>query len=416
MNNPDQNGVVQGENGHLRPISQCFVDALRKQGQIKNNQCGIADLQQNAFDKKVLFVDVLNRSVGVFLVFDVRKSNGEGLGAKLLITQIEKKKDAHHANGAVKSFGCRDDDAQTGDACLIGIILGGVFLNHEDRESVALVENNPEQVVNEKVMLVLSDGQTIGLAHQGTDSIYIGQATIIKKENQLAYQRRQDTLGTRVEEERNRIITTVGGDYCFILSDGTKVWLNAESELDFPVDFVGKERVVRLKGEAYFEVKPDAAHPFIVETRGVRTRVLGTSFNIKAYDNEESIFTTLLTGKVKVSAIGEENESVVLTPGMQSEWQENGQKMSVKKVNAENFTAWRQGAFMFDNENIMVVTRVLERWYGLKFIYNENVHEHTFSGRLSKDEPLESILETLTFTGGPQFKIEKDVVYIIEKK
>ena len=306
--------------------------------------------------------------------------------------------------------------AVTGAACLIGIILGGVFLNHEDRESVALVENNPEQVVNEKVMLVLSDGQTIGLAHQGTDSIYIGQATIIKKENQLAYQRRQDTLGTRVEEERNRIITTVGGDYCFILSDGTKVWLNAESELDFPVDFVGKERVVRLKGEAYFEVKPDAAHPFIVETRGVRTRVLGTSFNIKAYDNEESIFTTLLTGKVKVSAIGEENESVVLTPGMQSEWQENGQKMSVKKVNAENFTAWRQGAFMFDNENIMVVTRVLERWYGLKFIYNENVHEHTFSGRLSKDEPLESILETLTFTGGPQFKIEKDVVYIIEKK
>ena len=300
--------------------------------------------------------------------------------------------------------------AVTGAACLIGIILGGVFLNHEDRESVALVENNPEQVVNEKVMLVLSDGQTIGLAHQGTDSIYIGQATIIKKENQLAYQRRQDTLGTRVEEERNRIITTVGGDYCFILSDGTKVWLNAESELDFPVDFVGKERVVRLKGEAYFEVKPDAAHPFIVETRGVRTRVLGTSFNIKAYDNEESIFTTLLTGKVKVSAIGEENESVVLTPGMQSEWQENGQKMSVKKVNAENFTAWRQGAFMFDNENIMVVTRVLERWYGLKFIYNENVHEHTFSGRLSKDEPLESILETLTFTGGPQFKIEKDVV------
>ena len=306
--------------------------------------------------------------------------------------------------------------AVTGAACLIGIILGGVFLNHEDRESVALVENNPEQVVNQKVMLVLSDGQTIGLAHQGTDSIYIGQATIIKKENQLAYQRRQDTLGTRVEEERNRIITTVGGDYCFILSDGTKVWLNAESELDFPVDFVGKERVVRLKGEAYFEVKPDAAHPFIVETRGVRTRVLGTSFNIKAYDNEESIFTTLLTGKVKVSAIGEENESVVLTPGMQSEWQENGQKMSVKKVNAENFTAWRQGAFMFDNENIMVVTRVLERWYGLKFIYNENVHEHTFSGRLSKDEPLESILETLTFTGGPQFKIEKDVVYIIEKK
>lgn len=306
--------------------------------------------------------------------------------------------------------------AVAGAACLIGIILGGFFLNYGDREPVVLVENNPEQVVNEKVMLVLSDGQTIGLAHQDIDSIYIGQATIIKKENQLAYQKKQNTLEARVEEERNRIITTVGGDYFFILSDGTKVWLNAESELDFPVDFIGKERVVRLKGEAYFEVEPDAAHPFVVETKDVRTRVLGTSFNIKAYDNEERVFTTLLTGKVEVSAVGEENESVVLTPGMQSEWQREGQKMSVKEVNAENFAAWRQGFFMFDNENIMVITRVLERWYGLKFITNENICEHTFSGSLSKDEPLESILETLTYTGGPQFKIEKDVVYIIEKR
>ena len=216
--------------------------------------------------------------------------------------------------------------AVAGAACLIGIILGGFFLNYGDREPVALVENNPEQAVNEKVMLVLSDGQTIGLAHQGIDSIYIGQATIIKKGNQLAYQKKQDTLEARVEEERNRIITTVGGDYFFILSDGTKVWLNAESELDFPVDFIGKERVVRLKGEAYFEVEPDAAHPFVVETKDVRTRVLGTSFNIKAYDNEERVFTTLLTGKVKVSAVGEENESVELTPGMQSDWQKEGKK------------------------------------------------------------------------------------------
>ena len=306
--------------------------------------------------------------------------------------------------------------AVAGAACLIGTILGGFFLNYGDREPVAWGENNPEQAENEKVMLVLSEGQTRGLPRQGIDSIYIGQATIIKKGNQLAYQKKQDTLEARVEEERNRIITTVGGDYFFILSDGTKVWLNAESELDFPVDFIGKERVVRLKGEAYFEVEPDAAHPFVVETKDVRTRVLGTSFNIKAYDNEERVFTTLLTGKVKVSAVGEENESVELTPGMQCEWQKEGKKMGVKKVNAENFTAWRQGSFMFDNENIMVVTRVLERWYGLKFIYNENTLEHTFSGRLSKDEPLESILETLTYTGGPRFKIEKDVVYIIEKK
>ena len=101
---------------------------------------------------------------------------------------------------------------------------------------------------------------------------------------------------------------------------------------------------------------------------------------------------------------------------MQCEWEKDEHVMEMKKVDAEKYVAWKQGQFMFDNENITVVTRVLERWYGLKFIYKENALEHTFSGCLSKDEPLESILETLTYTGGPRFKIEKDVVYIIEKK
>ncbi|WP_065218180.1 MULTISPECIES: FecR family protein [Butyricimonas] len=312
--------------------------------------------------------------------------------------------------------GLRKWYAMVGAACLVGIVLAGFFfLNNGKDKPDTLVENKPERMMNEKVMLVLSDGKTIGLAHQGTDSIYIGQATIIKKDAQLTYERKQDTLGAHVEEERNRIITTVGGDYFFILSDGTKVWLNAESELDFPVDFIGEERVVKLKGEAYFEVEPDAAHPFIVETKEVRTRVLGTSFNIKAYDNEESVYTTLLTGKVEVSAVNE-NESVILTSGMQCEWEKDEHVMEMKKVDAEKYVAWKQGQFMFDNENITVVTRVLERWYGLKFIYNEGCsRKHTFSGCLSKDDSLESILETLTYTGGPRFIMGKNVVYVKDK-
>ena len=304
-----------------------------------------------------------------------------------------------------------------GAACLAGIILTGFFfLNSGKDEPIPVARIQPGQHGNEKVMLMLANGEMIGLTRQGNDSICIGQATIIKKNDQLAYEKNRDSLGGYVEEERNRIITTVGGDYFFILSDGTKVWLNAESELDFPVDFIGKERVVKLKGEAYFEVKSDAARPFVVETKEVRTRVLGTSFNIKAYDNEECVFTTLLTGKVEVSAVEEKGESVVLTPGMQCEWQKEEHDLSVKRVNAENYIAWKQGAFMFDNEDIRVVTRVLERWYGVKFIYNkETTREHTFSGCLSKDESLESILETLTYTGGPRFKVEKDVVHVKDK-
>ena len=172
-----------------------------------------------------------------------------------------------------------------------------------------------------------------------------------------------------------------------------------------------------MKGEAFFEVHPDAEHPFIVETKNVKMRVLGTSFNVKAYDNEEAVWTTLLTGKVKVSSVEKESESVILTPGMQALWQEEDMKMTVKeKVNTEHFIAWKNGLFMFDNEDISAVVRVLERWYDVKFVYQQNgTRHHTFSGCLSKDDSLQSTLETLTFTGGPLFKIENNVVYIIDK-
>lgn len=299
-------------------------------------------------------------------------------------------------------------------ACLIGVVVMSLWEKESD-EVIPLAEKEKEQLVEEKVRLVLSSGETIGLTQETVDSIRLEQSTIIRQEDQLSYMR-NDNFKEDTVEERNKIETMVGGEYSFILSDGTRVWLNAESELDFPVNFLAKERVVRLKGEAYFEVHPDAEHPFIVETKEVRTRVLGTSFNIKAYDNEEAIWTTLLTGKVEVTGKGNKQESVVLVPGMQSSWEKNTQKMSVKQVNTEHFIAWKNGLFMFDNEDISTVIRVLERWYGVRFVYEQpGNRRHTFSGCLSKDDTLESTLETLTFTGGPLFKIENDVVYIIDK-
>ena len=300
-------------------------------------------------------------------------------------------------------------------ACCVGIMLVSIFWNMPDK-SQHMFEDNKKLSVDEKVCLVLSSGETIGLTGKAVDSIRLEQSVIVRQDNQLLY-KGDENFKDGVVEECNKIVTMAGGEYSFILSDGTRVWLNAESELDFPVNFVSQERVVKLKGEAFFEVHPDAEHPFIVETKNVKMRVLGTSFNVKAYDNEEAVWTTLLTGKVKVSSVEEESESVILTPGMQALWQEEDMKMTVKeKVNTEHFIAWKNGLFMFDNEDISAVVRVLERWYDVKFVYQQNgTRHHTFSGCLSKDDSLQSTLETLTFTGGPLFKIENNVVYIIDK-
>lgn len=305
-----------------------------------------------------------------------------------------------------------------GAACFVGIIFTSLLFTGPTSSSLTVATaGTPEAVVNDKVMLILPGGESIGLT-TASDSIKFGRSTIIKKNDQLSYEvESQERLDVSMEEELNKVVTGVGGEYSLILSDGTRVWLNAGTELEFPVCFVKDERVVKLRGEAYFEVKPDSTRPFLVETKDIRTRVLGTSFNIKAYENEENIFTTLLTGKVEVTALNENCKPVVLTPGMQSEWRKESGEMVVKEVMAENFVAWKQGVFLFDNEDITVVTRLLERWYGVTFVYQqESSRKHTFSGNLSKDESLASILETFTFTGGPHFKVENNIVYIIDRK
>lgn len=303
-------------------------------------------------------------------------------------------------------------------------MLGGAVLffvpgkdNIKDGGKELAVVGSEKKVSDDKVVLVLANGDEVGLSSRGKDSISAGGVAIVRENEQLTYKRiDHDTPDTVVRvEEWNKIVTSAGGEYTFVLSDGTRVWLNAESELEFPVDFVGEERVVRLNGEAYFEVRRDEKHPFIVETREMRTRVLGTSFNVKAYDEDSEVATTLLTGKVEVSAVAGGGDVAVLSPGMQGVWMKEDGWMQVKKVSTDRVMAWREGLFLFDNERLSEVIKVLERWYGVDFIYDKRGDkEHVFSGSFSKDEPLTEILDILTYAGGPKFKLAGDVVQVID--
>lgn len=304
-------------------------------------------------------------------------------------------------------------------SCLVGIFVAlHPLVKVEVHESISVQGELKEmKIVKEKVMLVLGNGERIGLVKQVPDSLKLEQATLIGTKGGLYYEANTDSVPER--EEFHRIETAVGGEYFVVLSDGTRVWVNSMSEFVYPVQFIGNRRVVQLKGEAYFEVKHDPARPFIVQVRDVETRVLGTAFNISAYENEESVYTTLLTGKVQVSLMDQKSDipSMILKLGMQSCWKKGTGEFSVRKVDTKNVVAWRYGEFVFDEDDIEVVTRMLSRWYEVRFVYDgKRKGRHTFSGKMSKDEKLESILKMLTLAGGPEFRMEDGIVHIVEKR
>ena len=270
----------------------------------------------------------------------------------------------------------------------------------------------------DKVVLILASGEKVGMTKIQQDSVRVGTAVVMGQEDKLVYDSDRVQADSVVSEklEMNKIITTTGGFYSLVLSDGTRVWLNSESELEFPVLFGRGERVVKLEGEAFFEVAPDSMRPFIVNTSDVRTRVLGTSFNIKAYKNECDVITTLFTGNVDVASLADTSGNVVLSPGKQADWNRQTGKLSVSEANLDNVIAWKEGMFVFNKENIEVVTSQIERWYGVKFIYKaDGKKDYTFNGYFSKDETLKSILDAFTYTGGPEFKIEENIVYVRDK-
>lgn len=260
-----------------------------------------------------------------------------------------------------------------------------------------------------QALLILNDGQKIALRDRDT-SVATSGTSINIRTGQVAYEMKKEMQDSVVEY--NTIVVPRGGIYSLVLSDGTEVFLNSDSELRYPVKFTGKNREVDLKGEAFFEVTPDSLHPFVVQAGEMRTRVLGTSFNIMAYTDEPTIQTTLFTGRVEVS-VEQTSLKEVLTPGMQANWEVGADDISVKKVNMDIQSLWRDGIIMLDDDDLESVMRMLARWYNVTYEWrgDRNV-KHTFTGKINRNEDLGSVLSTLTLLGGPRFEIKGTTVYI----
>jgi ferric-dicitrate binding protein FerR (iron transport regulator) len=231
-----------------------------------------------------------------------------------------------------------------------------------------------------------------------------GNAEVKLNNGQLEYKKAHDAQGMSVSY--NTMSTPKGRQFQVLLPDGTKVWLNAASSLRYPTAFTGKERRVEITGEAYFEVAKNAHLPFKVSINDhTAIEVLGTHFNVNAYDDESNINTTLLEGSVKVTS----NKQVqMLTPGQQAQVNhESGSVKLVTKADVDEAMAWKNGNFSFNDASLPAVMRQLSRWYNIEIEYKGGIPAGTFSGEIGRSLTLDQVLKGLTRTK-IRYTIEKD--------
>jgi ferric-dicitrate binding protein FerR (iron transport regulator) len=199
-------------------------------------------------------------------------------------------------------------------------------------------------------------------------------------------------------------ITPRGGQYQFTLPDGTKVWLNAASEISFPSQFKGKDRKVLLKGEAYFEVFKNKTQPFVVSTKNQDVMVLGTHFNVNAYEDERAVKTTLLEGSVNVNG-------TILKPDQQSILIND--KISVITIDAQEAVAWKNGEFLFNKEPLGSIMNKISRWYDVEIHYeNSKMEKKQFWGAITRFANVSDVLKMLELTGDVHFKIEGRAIIV----
>jgi ferric-dicitrate binding protein FerR (iron transport regulator) len=278
-------------------------------------------------------------------------------------------------------------------AAVAALVVSVYLLRHPVRETrkdelspVAAIDIPPG---GNKATLTLGGGQVILLDSSANGRLAVQGATTITKRagGLIAY----DVKGAGAAVE-NTLTTPRGGQYRLTLPDGTKVWVNAASSIIYPTAFTGKERKVRIEGEAFFEVAQNKDQPFIVEVRdGLSVEVLGTGFNVNAYSDEPSVRTTLVSGSVKVRY---DRESLLLKPDQQV--QLTGARLTLdKQPNMDETLAWRNGYFLFSRTPLDVVMRQLSRWYDIDIVYAGGVPAIRFEGDMKRDLNLSEVLNIL---------------------
>lgn len=293
-------------------------------------------------------------------------------------------------------------------ASLIIFIASATYfiLRPGSRQTQFKVQKVPDNDVlpgGNNAVLTLSDGTSI-ILNSAKNGMLARQGNIaVNKtaDGQLVYDLSgPDNSALTARPGYNTISTPAGGQYQVILPDGSKVWLNAESSLKFPIVFTEGERHVELTGEGYFEVAKNAKSPFSVTMKKMKVEVLGTHFNIMAYADEASVNTTLLEGSVRIV---KGKERAMLAPGQQARVSTN---INVVNADIQEAIGWKEGYFIFKNEELHSVMRKLSRWYNVDVTYKGEIPAMFIGGKISRYKNISQVLEMLKLTGSIHFKLE----------
>jgi len=260
----------------------------------------------------------------------------------------------------------------------------------------------------------LADGARIDLEDKNVFSeLEQGDIKVTNKQNSLLY-KSLEKVKPKVAQIFNELITPLGGTYSITLSDATEVILNAGSTLRFPVDFTDSVRRVYLDGEAHFKVSHNGK-PFIVACNDMDVGVLGTTFNVSAYNDEPEIKATLVEGKIMVGwNDGDTAESKILKPNDQAILSKDDLSIEINEVNTSLYTSWIQGKFEFNKDNLEVVMKRLARWYDFEYEFkNNDAKNHHFTARINNDESISAILDMLEMTTDVKFEFRDDTLIVL---
>ena len=275
------------------------------------------------------------------------------------------------------------------------------------------MENKQATVARLSPVLTLDNGEKYQLDPEEQTEIYVDEEV---KAYQAGGGLIYDTTARQEENKYNRIEVPRGSEYWIVLPDGTRVWLNAATELKYPVAFHAKERRVYLKGEAYFEVTKNRHKPFTVESDAMRVRVLGTTFNFKCDKRCRIAEATLIEGEIEVKGNKDEGQ-IVLAPGQRAELNRNSGRLTVKQVDAKLDAVWRDNLIPFNKANIFTITKALERFYDVKIILSPDIRsDKTYSGVLKKKSTIESVLKSLQNSIPIEYKIVGNNIFISSDK
>ncbi len=290
------------------------------------------------------------------------------------------------------------------------VVVGALQLR-DTKVPMQLVQSVENNIKEYKARLILDDGRAVNITDTTSQIIAVSEgASVTTSGSGLKYEMKKDSLASPARVKYNTLIVPRGGEYELLLSDGTRVWMNSESKLVYPVHFSGDFREVQMEGEVCFKVAKNERQPFIVKTQGISVEVLGTFFNVEAYPTDEVITTTLVEGRVNVS---NGKQEYVMSPNQQVI--ADGGQLVVREVDAAEVVRWIEGVCYFSETSLEDIMDKLARWYDVEiFFANASAKEAHFSLEIERYDNIAAVLSKIEKTGRVKFKINGQTVIVEE--